>query len=218
MPIRKQQIIALEAGDVVFINVQPFGVCCLAVLERELSKLVLSVAADRVEELVPVRTPQWGYLTIDECGNILDQDGDNLTNEFSHGEILIGKAVDVADKYRRRIMPDLRLLRNGKACVSVENGRGDDVRRMMLKIQNMVFNNDYSNDNALLFEMYTRLVKGAPVNELPIYLSALLGTLTMFSRVQEITSTLEEAFSADEISVGKEAEDVMGRMMGKKET
>lgn len=216
MPISKKQIMALKTGDVILVNLSQFGVCCLAVLERELSNLVLSVGADRVEKLTPVRTPQWGYLTIDEDGNILNQDGDNLTDDFLHCEILAGKAEYVAEEYRRRIMPNRKLLKNGKARIYVDRGRSDEVRRMIMKIQNMVFNNDYDDDQVLLLEMYTRLVKGVPVEELPIYMSTFINTMTTFSGVRALANSIEKSFSTGEIPIGKEAEDVMERMMGKK--
>lgn len=216
MAITKQQIAALAAGDVILLRVPQFGSCCMAVLERELSKIVLSVGADRVEGILPVCTPQYGYLTIDECGNICDQDGNNLTDTFLNGEILAGKAVDVAIEYRKRIMPDMTLLRRGKACFAIGPGRKEEVVRTILKIHNMVFNNDYKGNQAVAFEMFARLVKGAPIQELPAYLSALVNTMVALSQIQEVARSFEAEFSTNDITMGEEAQDLMDRMSGKK--
>lgn len=211
MPIRKPQLRDLEEGDVIFLDTKPIGLCCMAVLERDHSKLVLSAAASCVEEIIPIRSPQWGeYLTVDEEGNVCDVNGNDLTRRFLYGEVLIGRAMDVAKKYRSRIMPNMKLLQNGVVRFDLAPERKEEILRTIMKVHHMVFNKDYGNNHALLFEMFTRLVKGTPPQELPIYLSSLVNTLDIFSQIQGVLRMFEPL--TDEVNLGKEAADLLDRV------
>lgn len=214
MAIRKQQILALKAGDVIFLKFPISTTLCMVVLEREHAKLVLSVGAGRVEDLIPVRCPQWEYLTVDEAGGLCGPNGEDVTELFLDGEILIGKAMDVAKKYRSRIMPDTKLVRGAIAPFEHDDPeRTREILRNILQIHYMCFNNDYKGNHVLAFEMFARLVKGTPSQDMPTYLCALMDTLGVASQVRGIICAFDPG-TAD-VSAGKEVQDLLDKMRPK---
>lgn len=202
MSISGQQICALQAGDVIYFDSVMAGRCYTAVLEHEGSKLVLSAIAKNMESIHPIRSTQWEYLVVDDVGNICDKDGDDAVSEmFVRGTVLPGRALHVVHKYRKRIMPNMKMVRDGCMRFEIDAERSRAVGRTIFEINAMVFNDDFHRNIPLLSEMFVRLVKDAPVQELPLYLTRLLTDIEAFKRIQTIVAlhdAISEEFSPEE--------------------
>lgn len=214
MAISKQQICMLQAGDVIHFESIMGDRCYTAVLEREGSKLVLSAGAKQIAGLRPVRHARWEYLVVDDVGNVCDKDGkSDKLGLFEEGAVLPGRAIDVAHRYRSRIMPNMKMLQGKSVYFAISSDREHATDLMIQQIRVLVFNNDYNGNIPLLLEMFTRLVKGTPPQELPLYLTRLLDDLGAFARLQQAVAfhdAIAEMFSSeDEVPMSAEAQEAI---------
>jgi len=218
MIIDRAQLIGLEEGDVLVVN-SPYGQkFYFAVLERNQSKVFLSATENRAEDLLPVRNIAWKYLVVDDAGDMYDDKDKEVTPYFLGGKILKGMAKNAAKEYRTRIMPNMKIVRNGIVQIPVAEGRVPEVKKNLRKIQCVVFNNEYGDSTAVLFEMFSRAIRGTPPEELPLYLDHLYKAVRNFEKMKEmqlVRIIASEVFFSDEqgVVLTEESAEVIRKMM-----
>lgn len=214
MSISKQHICMLQAGDVIRFESIMGDSCYTAVLEHEGSKLVLSAGAKQIAGLRPIRTAQWEYLVVDDVGNVCDKDGKSgMLDIFEKGTVLPGRAIGITRQYRSRIMPNMKMVQGESVYFVADHDREHAINLMNQKIRSLVFNNDYNGNIPLMLEMFARLVKGIPPQELPWYLAKLFDDLGSFARLQQVVAfhdSIAEMFSSeDEVPLSAEAQEAI---------
>ena len=217
MLITREQLAGLEAGDVLVLG-SPCGQSFyFVVLERVLAKVVLSAPENKIGDVLPVRNIAWEYLIVDDAG-ICDSKDKDFTEYFLGGTIIKGALKDVAKEYRTRLMPNMKLVHKGIVQVPVGEGRVEAVKKTLKKIQCLVFNADYGDSTAILFEMFSRAIQGTPPGELPLYLDHLYKAVLKFERMKEaqlVRVVASEVFFSNEpdaISLGGEVDEVIRKM------
>ena len=219
MLITREQLAGLEVGDVLHLS-SPCGQSFyFAVLERDRAKVVLFAPENKIGDVLPVRNIAWEYLVVDDAGDICDRKDKDFTEYFLGGTIVKGVLKDVALEYRTRLMPNMKIVHKGMVQVPVTEDRVGAVKKNLRKIKCIVFNSDYGDSTAILFEMFSRAIQGAPSGELPLYLDHLYKAVLQFEKMKEaqlVRVVASEVFFSNEpdaVPLGGEVDEVIRKMM-----
>ncbi|OIO31311.1 hypothetical protein AUJ77_00155 [Candidatus Nomurabacteria bacterium CG1_02_43_90] len=218
MIITREQLAGLEVGDVLSLSSPCGQIFYFVIMERDRAKVILSAPENKIGDVLPVKNIAWEYLIVDDAGDICDSKDKDLTEYFLGGTIMKGALKVVAKEYSTRLMPNMKLVHKGIVQVRVGEDRVEAVKKTLKKIQCVVFNADYGDSTAILFEMFSRAIQGTPPGELPLYLDHLYKAVLKFEKMKEgqlVRVVASEVFFSNEpdaIPLSGEVDEVIRKM------
>lgn len=150
---RRRMILGIEEGDVLIAD-HPCGqgTIYFAVLEKFGFRTTISLPAASCELLIPARGIG-GDLEVSEKRELLFADGEPTSMEALIKGVIKGSAKGLVERYRKRIQPNEKLLKNQFEIIMDEQ-----TKSTLLRICALVANKDYRN-SATLYEMFFRIIK-----------------------------------------------------------